>query len=348
MSTRFILYLALLSAITITSTHATEPKPGESFGAKKTEIPHWFKDSFLEFEDDIAEATDENKRVMLYFHQDGCPYCARLVDENFGDPVIEAYIKKHFDGITLNIVGDREVISIAGQSFTEKTFSAALNVQYTPTLIFLNESGKVALRLNGYYPPDEFRAALNYVAEKHELKYNFSSYIAQNSKPVNNDLIPEDFYNHSSQLSGLIGQDKPPLAVYFESGSCDECSTLHERILTDKTTRDLVTSMTNVQFDIHSNKTITTPDGRQTTVAKWAQQLNIGYTPSVVFFNAKGAEVMRIDAFLKTFHFQSVYDYVLTKAYITQPRFQRFISKRADKIREAGFNTDIWGYESSH
>jgi thioredoxin-related protein len=348
MCTRFILYLALLSAININSTYATEPEPGKSFGSKTTEIPHWFKESFLEFEDDVAEATDENRRVMLYFHQEGCPYCARLVNENFNDPVIEAYIKKHFDGITLNILGDREVVSIAGKSFTEKTFSAALKVQYTPTLIFLNESGKVALRLNGYYPPDQFRAALNYVAEKQEQRYNFASYMAQSRKPDNNDLFSEDFYHQSSQLNGLIGPKKPALAVYFESGNCDECRTLHERILTDKTTRDLVISMTNVQFDIYSNKTITTPDGRRTTVAKWAQQLNIGYTPSVVFFDANGVEVMRIDAFLKTFHFQSVYDYVLKKAYITQPRFQRFISERAEKIREAGFDTDIWGYESSH
>ena len=57
---------------------------------------------------------------------------------------------------------------------------------------------------------------------------------------------------------------------------------------------------------------------------------------------------MRIDAFLKTFHFQSVYAYVLDKAYLEVPEFQRYISARADHIREAGFDTDIWGYDSFH
>ena len=57
---------------------------------------------------------------------------------------------------------------------------------------------------------------------------------------------------------------------------------------------------------------------------------------------------MRISAFLKTFHFQSVYAYVLDKAYLEEPEFQRYISVRADHIRESGFDTDIWGYDSFH
>jgi hypothetical protein len=53
-------------------------------------------------------------------------------------------------------------------------------------------------------------------------------------------------------------------------------------------------------------------------------------------------------ACLKTFHFQSVYAYVLEKTCLEEPEFQRYISARADYIREAGFDTDIWGYESFH
>lgn len=56
---------------------------------------------------------------------------------------------------------------------------------------------------------------------------------------------------------------------------------------------------------------------------------------------------MRIGAFMKTFQFQSVYDYILQKVYLHGPSFQRYISERAEKIRAAGFDTDIWGYQSS-
>jgi len=303
---------------------------------------------YVEFEEDVAEAAEAGKRVMLYFHQEGCPYCAKLVEENFTNPETQAYVRKHFDGVVINLWGDREVISVAGQSFTEKTFAAALKVQYTPTLVFLDERGKVALRLNGYYPSDQFQAALTYVAKKHEKKQRFSDYALALQKTPGGSLMNEDFFINENRLDQLVGKQGRPMAVFFESGNCANCRIMHERILTDAPTRKLVKSVNNVQFDVRSKKSITTPDGKNTTVADWAKALNVGYTPSVVFFDEHGLEVMRIEAFVKTFHFQSVFAYVLEKAYLQEPSFQRYISARADEIREAGFDTDIWGYQSSH
>jgi len=327
---------------------AAEKQHGNMLGAKTSEVPHWFKESFLEFEEDVAEAAEAGRRVMLYFHQEGCPYCARLVEENFTNPETEAYVRKHFDGVVINMWGDREVISVSGQTFTEKTFAAALKVQYTPTLIFLDERGKVALRLNGYYPPDQFQVALKYVAQKHETKQNFSDYAFALKEQSSGSLIAEDFFQETNRLDQLVGRQGRPLAVFFESGNCPNCQVMHEKILTDEPTRKLVKSMSSVQFDVQSKQSITTPEGSQTTVADWANALGVGYTPSVVFFDDEGAEVMRIEAFVKTFHFQSVFAYVLEKAYLLEPSFQRYISARGDRIREAGFDTDIWGYQSSH
>jgi thioredoxin-related protein len=327
---------------------ANEVEPGQSFGAKTSEAPEWFKQSFLDFEEDIAEASARGKRLVLYFHQEGCPYCARLVDESFSDHATETYMRKHFEGITINLWGDREVVSVGGQVFSEKTFAAALGVQYTPTLLFLDEQGRKVLRLNGYYPRKQIQTALRYVAEHRENEISFSQYVFDNQKSSSAPLLKEDFYIASRQLDQLLTQSNKPLAVYFESGDCDNCQILHQRILTDKATRNLVVQMSNVQFDIQSDQNIITPDGRQSTPKQWARKLGLAYTPSVVFFDVSGNEVMRIAAFMKTFHFQSVYDYVLQQAYLNQPSFQRYISERAEKIREAGFDTNIWGYESSH
>jgi thioredoxin-related protein len=327
---------------------ANEVKPGEYFGAIQSEKPEWFKESFLEFDYDVAEAAAQGRRVMLYFHQDGCPYCARLVQENFTDPEIRDYIIRHFDGISLNMWGDREVVSIGGRQFTEKKFAAALEVQYTPTLLFLDESGKTILRLNGYYPPADFRAALTYAAEKMEQKVSFSDYRLEKLAAQQGELIDEDFYLDATDLGKVLRETGKPLAVYFESPGCAECETMHRRVLSDRATRKLVTRAANVQFDVRSGETLVTPSGETTTVRQWASDLGISYTPSLVFFDTQGKEVMRISAFLKTFHFQSVYAYVLEEAYLEEPEFQRYISARADHIREAGFDTDIWGYESFH
>lgn len=327
---------------------ASEVEPGKYFGAIPSEKPDWFKESFLEFEDDVAEAAQAGKRVMLYFHQEGCPYCARLVEENFAEPAIKAYIVDHFDGIALNMWGDREVVSVGGKAFTEKTFAAALKVQYTPTLLFLDERGRTVLRLNGYYPPEDFRAALQFVAQKREKEQTFAEFRLAHLASRDGELIGEDFFLAEPNLQKLVRGSDRPLAVYFESPGCIECATLHARILTDQATRKLVLEADNVQLGAGSPRAIVTPGGEATTAAEWAKRLGIAYTPSVVFFDAGGNEVMRIDAFLKTFHFQSVYAYVLERAYLEEPEFQRYLSARADHIRESGFDTDIWGYESFH
>ncbi len=344
---RCLALIALLS-ITLQSALASEAKLGNSYGAIPSEKPDWFKDSFLEFEEDVAEAAASGKRVMLYFHQEACPYCAQLVKENFADPELKTFIIQNFDGISLNMWGDREVVSVAGRDFTEKTFAAALKVQYTPTLVFLDESGKVVLRLNGYYPPQDFRAALNYVVQKLEHQLSFSQYRLDQLATAEGRLIAEDFYLDRRDLGKVIAESDRPLAVYFESADCEQCQIMHQRILQDKATRKLVLQATNVQLDVGSSRQLTTPSGEKTSVRQWAQNLGITYTPSLVFFDRRGKEVMRISAFIKTFHFQSVYAYVLEKAYLDEPEFQRYISARADHIRESGFDTDIWGYESFH
>ena len=56
--------------------------------AQGQEHPAWFAQSLLVLPEEIADAARENKRVMLYFEQDGCPYCKRMVDVTFRNPKI--------------------------------------------------------------------------------------------------------------------------------------------------------------------------------------------------------------------------------------------------------------------
>ena len=339
----FVIFSVLLQP-----SFAAEPEVGAYLGARSAESPHWFKESFLEFEEDVAEAAEHNKRVMLYFHQEGCPYCARLVEENFADPQIENYIRQHFDGIEINMWGDREIVSVGGKNFSEKTFAAALKVQYTPTIIFLNEQGQVALRLNGYYPPQKFRLALRYAAEKQDRQQSFNAFVKANSKAVSGSLRSEDFFLDILDLQSNRSDSSRYLAVYFEAPDCEQCDIMHEKVLTDAPTRKLVREMDNVQLSIYSDRKIITPSGVNMSQQEFAAQLNIGYTPSVVFFDNSGEEVFRIEGFLKTFHFQSSLAYVLEKGYQTEPSFQRYIAARGEKLREMGYDTDIWGYKSAY
>ena len=77
--------------------------------------PAWFKNSFLDIREDVAEAAQADKRVILYFYQDGCPYCAKLLQDNFGDRDISATAREHFDVVAINLWGDREVTDTDGE-----------------------------------------------------------------------------------------------------------------------------------------------------------------------------------------------------------------------------------------
>lgn len=128
--------------------------------AQAAEVPAWFADSFLEFPQDVREASRDGKRLMLYFWQDGCPYCKRFVETTLADRAIEERTRRHFVAVALDLFGAREVEWVDGRRMSEKALAQALDVRATPTLLFLDEKGGVALRLVGYQPPERFAAAL--------------------------------------------------------------------------------------------------------------------------------------------------------------------------------------------
>ena len=169
--------LVWLAQASLAADESAKPH-GEFRGALPTEYPAWFKESFLDFHEDIQEAAQEGRRMAILFHQDGCPYCNFLVERNFAQRDIETYARKHFDFVALNMWGDREVVPVNGETYSEKELAAALKVQYTPTLMFFDERGQVALRVDGYLPPARFKHALKYVAEKRESEVAYHEYMA--------------------------------------------------------------------------------------------------------------------------------------------------------------------------
>jgi len=324
---------------------ATKVTPGTFSGAKPTEYPSWFKESFLEFSDDIAEAAEQGKRVMLLMHQDGCPYCNILVERNLSQKNIVDLMRSKFEVIELNIWGDREVITVDGETFTEKEFAAALRVQFTPTLLFFNEQGKPILTLNGYLPPNEFLTALRFVAENHESRMSYREFVR--SQPASNEganeLIEEVFFQSPPyNLVRSGGTSDKPLAVFFEQKQCPNCETLHHKVLVDEDTRNLLTNFDVVQLDMWSDQPLISTTGATTTAREWASELDVSYAPTILLFNSVGEEVIRSEAWFKIFHTQSLFDYVHSESYQFEPNFQRYISARADHFIEQGIDVDIW------
>lgn len=351
MTNRFLpALLALLAAFSAHSGYAAEPVPaaqmGTYYGSKATEYPAWFKASFLNLQEDIDEARKNGKRVILMFTQDGCPYCSALVERNLSQREIEATMRGKFDVVAVNIWGDREVVGLDGKPYTEKTYSAALKIQFTPSLLFFDETGKTVLRLNGYVPPARMQAALDWVGGRHEKTVAFRDFVAAREVPkqASGEMIGEDFFLKSATDLRRRGKQARPLAVFFEQKDCPDCEVLHRRVLADPETRELIARFDNVQLDMWSRDFITTPEGQRMAVRDWVRQLGVNYAPGIVLFDNTGKEVIRWESSFRVFHTLGMFDYVASGEYLREPSFQRFLSAKTEHIREAGRDVNIWRY----
>lgn len=332
------LYLSPLTLI------ADEVKQGDFIGNKNSELPNWFKATFLDFTQDLAEAKAANRHIMIYFHQNGCPYCAKLVEENFHNKTLVAKLNQNFDVIETNMWGDRELTDWQSRDWIEKEFSAFMKIQFTPTLVFLDAKGNTVLRINGYQSIEKMHKTLDYVADKKYLQQSFAQYIEGFKKNKIGVLNKNSLFASAPHI--LSRSQKLPaqtvLAVFFEEPNCSECNAFHQNIIALEQTKKLLEPMTVVQFNALSDDKLITPAGMRSTAKKWYDDLKLTYKPAVVLFDKYGVEIIRADAFFKTYHFQSILTYAQSGAFKQQPNFQRYLEQKSDAILNQGIDINIW------
>jgi thioredoxin-related protein len=291
------------------------------------EYPEWFKKSFLDLPEDLEEALDAGKQgIMVYFGQQRCAYCHKLMEVNFGLADIVEYTRRHFDVIPIHVWGVDEVTSIDGSVLTERELALGKDTNFTPSILFYDREGKEALRLRGYYPPYQFRAALEYVADGHYKRETFRDYLGRGEGRMifePEDLNEEDFFAASPfnlDRSRIPGER--PLVVFFEQGDCHACDVLHGEALRESAIYRSFEELDSVQLDMWSDTPVVTPAGERITARKWAEKLGLFYAPSIVFFDEKGGEILRVDSVVRFFRLRNVLNYIKSKAYLSEPSYQ--------------------------
>jgi thioredoxin-related protein len=328
----------LLSVLTILSIFslqlvANETPSGKVVGGISHEMPEWFKQSFLEIEEDIEEAADENKHLMIFLHLNDCPYCSKMADDlnSYQDKV-----KPFFDVIAINIKGDREVALNDMETMTEREMAQNLGVGYTPTMIFLNAKNEIVSRTNGYRKPQEFAKIMDFVKGKYYQKSDFATY-KNNLKTTNNyKFVANKMFKNIKDLSTI----KTPLAVIFESTDCVSCDYFHNTTLKNNLVQNEFAKYTVVRLNADSNEKITTPSGKQTTNKEFAKSLDLTYRPGIILFN-KEQEKARIDGFLYTWHFSEMLRFISGNFQEKFAGFGEYLGFRTGELTSQGVNIDI-------
>jgi thioredoxin-related protein len=332
---RFLRTLSLALVFAPGAAFAQDPSP------HAIDIPPWFAETLLDFRDDVRDAAKQGKRVMVYFGQDGCPYCTQLMKVNFSQQRIVEKTRRHFVAIALNLWGDREVTWVDGRPMSEKALGQALKVQFTPTLLFLDERGAIVARVNGFYPPHRFEAALDYVAGKMESKLAFAEHMrAAGPDEASPTLADQPFFlKPPYDLRGKPGAK--PLAVIFETTYCTACDEMHADGYTRASVRRQLARFDVVRFGLAERTGLVTPQGDRTTATAWARTLKVSYAPTVILFDG-GREAFRIEAYVRPFHLAGALDYVASGGYRKEPSFQRYLQGHAEELRERGERVELW------
>lgn len=316
--------------------HPTSDK-GKMVGGLISELPTWFKESFLEIADDVAEASDNNKHLMLYMHLNGCPYCYKMVDEGFKPEPNRSTLIENFDIVDINIKGSKDVILNDDLEMLESDLAKHFKVMFTPTLVFLNSDATPVYKISGYRSPDKVSYILNYVNSKSYLDMPFSSFVkSQHRKPTYELQSHPQFANITN-----LSKSTKPLMVIFEDKFCDLCSKYHSGLFADQDIQDLMKKYTVVRLDANSNTEITTPPGLKSTPAKWVADLSLDFRPGIVLFN-ENKEIARITGLLYKYHFSELLRYVGNEIYFEYPdSFYDYLSVRTEDIISSGGIIDI-------
>lgn len=293
-------------------------------------LPAWFKLSFLDLREDLADARRGNRGLIIYFGRHDCAYCKAQLEKNWGRNDIVAYTQRYFDVVAIDVLGNRQITDPEGREMSEKAYAAQHKANFTPTLHFYDREGKLALKLTGYRPPYQFKAALEYVADNHHHDESFAKYYAR-AEPLedsgNPDLNRQAAIRYGDKLMDLSKSSKPVLVLY-EQPRCHACDILHGGPLQNKQILQRLQQFNAVQLDSSSKQPIITPAGQRTTSDAWAKELYLDYTPTLMFFDEQGNEVVRIDSVVWFYRLSNVLDYVLDKGYLKYPTFQQWRGRK--------------------
>ena len=97
----------------------------------------WMRDTFLDLQEDLAEANAEGKRMFIIFEQRGCSYCLKMHEEVFPEENVNALLNEEFFVVRLNLHGDLEVTDLDGEVMSEKQIARRWGILFTPTILFL-------------------------------------------------------------------------------------------------------------------------------------------------------------------------------------------------------------------
>lgn len=171
----------------------------------KADSSSLFRD--IDYNDVFDVAKKEEKQVMLYFHFDGCGACVQLEKEAFNDPEIIAFYSENFISLDINTKKGK------GVEINEK-----FNLQFYPTLLFLDENGIEFHKISGYFNAETF------LQKSIDLLQNGENLLAYNQQYAAGKRDAEFLYKYTFLLRDADELDSTVINEYLRAEGVENFS----------------------------------------------------------------------------------------------------------------------------
>ena len=118
----------------------------------------------------------DGKQTMIFFHMNHCSYCERMKNKTLEDKNIKKIIQKDFLFVDINI-SDQYTIIFNNKTYSIKEFTKEIEVEFFPTILFLDEENEIIYKARGYRTIEKFQHILNYMKTKEFEEMSFFEYL---------------------------------------------------------------------------------------------------------------------------------------------------------------------------
>ena len=111
----------------------------------------------------VSQAKEENKHILVYFHQPYCGYCRRMKKNTLNNSAVKAKIKKDFIYVDINI-RDEGTVVLKDFKGSKREFARYLDYDAYPSVVFIDNKGEMIYAQAGYQNEEYFLKILGFVS----------------------------------------------------------------------------------------------------------------------------------------------------------------------------------------
>jgi len=116
----------------------------------------------LEEAQKLAAESDGNKLIMLFVEAEWCGICKEMHRRVFPDAGVSGLLETGFLPVSLDL-DSREKVNFFGTELTKRELAQKLNVQATPTTIFIDSTGEALANHRGWLDAERLASLLTFM-----------------------------------------------------------------------------------------------------------------------------------------------------------------------------------------